>query len=199
MISKMFFFNFIKNKRNLFLKFLIPFVIVTASFQVGYGKITLVMLLIFAVITGSGLKVIKLKTSGIYNRLIISPFKKSSLFSEIVIITSFFYFLQFIPTLIIASLYDSFLIILYSLIAIFIVVLIGTLIGIHAKSLGEIHLYSIIFLIPLIALTMINNSFSYILPFAAIFRSNYTIYTFIYPCIIALVLLFVLIIDSKRL
>lgn len=199
MISKIFFLDFIKNKKNLFLKFFIPFIIVTASFQVGYGKITLVMLLIFAVITGSGLKIIKLKNSGIYKRLIISPIKKSGLFSEIVMITSIFYFLQFIPTLIVASLYENFLIILYSFIAILIIVLIGILIGIHAKSLGEIHLYSIIFLIPIIAFTMINNNISKILPFASIFRSNYTIFTLIYPFIVVMVLLFVLILDSKRL
>jgi hypothetical protein len=199
MIFRMFFLDFTKNKKNLFLKFLIPFVIVTATFQIGYGKITFVMLLIFAVITGSGLKIIKLKNSGLYKRLIIGPSKNESLFSEIAVITSFFYFLQFIPTLIVVSLFDSVLIFLYSLIAILIVVLIGILIGIHAKSLGEIHLNSVVFLIPLIAFTMTDSAISYIFPFAAIFHSNYLISNLVPSCIVALILILILMVDVKRL
>ena len=91
------------------------------------------------------------------------------------------------------------MIILYSFIAILIVVSIGIIIGIHAKNLGEIHLYSIIFLIPLIGFTMINSKFSYIFPFASIFHSNYTLYTLVLPSITVLGLFFLMIFDVKRL
>ena len=199
MISKIFFLDFIKNKKNLILKFIIPFIIVFTAFQFGYGRITLVMLLIFTVITGAGLKIVKLKTSGVYNRLIISPIKKSNLFFEITIVTSFFYFIQFIPALIVTIFYENIMVIIYSFIAILLVVLCGILIGIHAKSLGEIHLYSIIFLIPLIGFTMTNSSFSHIFPFASIFHSNYTFLTLFYPVIFFGGLFLLLLLDVKRL
>ena len=199
MISRMFFLDFIKNKKNLLLKFFIPFIIVTVAFQFGFGKITLVMLLIFTVITGSGLKIIKLKTSGVYNRLIISPLGKSNLFLEIATITSLFYFIQFIPALFVAAFFGDILIIPYSIIAIIIIVFIGILIGIHAKSFGDIHLYSILAFIPLIGFVMVKSNFSLIFPFISIVDSEYTIFTLITPCITILFLCFILIFDVKRL
>jgi hypothetical protein len=199
MISKMLLLDSIKNKKNLVLKFLIPLVIVSASFQVGYGNITLVMLLIFAVITGAGLKIVKLKTSGVYKRLLISPIKKRDLFFEITIVTSFLYFLQFIPALLVAAFYESPLIILYALIAIMIVVFIGILTGIHAQGFGEIHLYSILLFIPLIGFTMINSDISLVFPFIAIVHSKYTIFTLIIPCLTLFFLSLLLLVDVHRL
>jgi hypothetical protein len=199
MISKIFLSDFLRNKKNLFLKFFIPFLIVLVSYQFGYGRITLVMILLFTAITGAGLKIIKLKTSGIFPRLIISPLKKSHLFFEISMTASIFYFIQFIPALLVSVLYENIFIILYSFLAVLVVVIIGVLIGIHAKTLGEIHLYSIGFFIPLIALTMTESNLSYIIPFASIFHSHYTIVTFILPFLFVLILFFILFFDAKHL
>ncbi len=199
MISELLFLDFIKNKKNLLLKFLIPFIIVFISFQIGYGKITLVMLLIFTTITGSGLKIVKLKMSKMYDRLLISPLTKNRLFLEIAFITSVIYFVQFLPSLIVAALFEHIFIVIYSFMAILIIVFLGVLTGMHAKSLGEIHLYSIVFLIPLIALVMIPNDISYIVPFAAIYRSQYSLFTFLLSFSFYLLIFFIVFVDSKRL
>lgn len=199
MISHIFLSDFLRNKKNLFLKFFVPFLIVLVSFQFGYGRITLVMVLLFTAITGAGLKIIKLKTSGVFTRLIISPLKKSHLFVEISLTSSVLYFVQFLPALGVSLFYENFLIMLYSFIAVLIVVIIGVLIGIHAKTLGEIHLYSIGFFIPLIALTMTESNLSYVIPFASIFHSQYTIVTFILPFLFVFILFSVLFFDAKRL
>lgn len=199
MISELLFLDFIKNKKNLLLKFLIPFIIVFISFQIGYGKITLVMLLIFTTITGSGLKIVKLKMSKMYDRLLISPLTKNRLFLEIAFITSVIYFVQFLPSLIVAALFEHIFIVIYSFMAILIIVFLGVLTGMHAKSLGEIHLYSIVFLIPLIALVMIPNDITYIVPFAAIYRSQYSLFNFLLSFSFYLLICFIVFVDSKRL
>jgi MFS-type transporter involved in bile tolerance (Atg22 family) len=72
MIWKMLVLDYIQNKRNLIIKFVFPLILFLPAYSFSEGNSILVLILIFTIMTGTGLKIAKLKSNSLYNRLIIS-------------------------------------------------------------------------------------------------------------------------------
>ena len=198
MIANMLVLDYMKSKRDFLFKILLPFIIIFAAFQSGYGNMVLVMVLIFTILTGAGLKIAKLKNNNIYDRLLISPLDNKLFFLEFTATYTGLYILQFIPIFIVASFYNSFLIVPFLILAIAMIVIIGILIGIHATSFGEVHLYSIFTVIPLIGVAMMDNPISYMFPFLYITLPMFSIQGIFLCLIITIFLYIILIIDVSR-
>ncbi len=199
MIEKMLWMDYTKSKKNLLLKISVPFILVFASYQVGFGNLALVMILIFTIITGAGLKIVQLKNEGLYNRLIAAPILKRRLFVEITVVSIGLYVLQFLPTIFVGVYYNNFEILAFLLLSVILVVLIGILVGIHSKSYGQIHLNSLVTVLPLAAIAMIPISLSYVFPFIYISTSAYSFEGFVFSGITIIIGFFVLFIDVSRL
>lgn len=198
-MEKVLWMDFTKSKKNLLLKMCVPLLLVFASYQMGFGNIALVMVLIFTVITGAGLKIVQLKNEGVYNRLIAAPISKRWLFLELTSASIGFYFIQFLPTILIGVYYDSLAIVLFLFLSIILVVLIGTLVGIHAKSFGQIHLNSLITVLPLAAVALLPLSVSYFFPFIYISNSLYSLEGFFLSGTVIVGFFSVLLVDVSRL
>jgi hypothetical protein len=166
--------DFIKSKKNLLLKLLLPFTLAVVSYQMGFGNLAVVMILIFTVITGAGLKIVQLKNNGVYNRLITAPVSKPRLFGEMTMMSVGLYTIQFLPTFVLAVYYNSIAILIFLVLSLLIVVPIGTLVGIHATSFGQIHLQSLLTVLPLAAIAMIPLWVSYLFPFIYVVQGTYS-------------------------
>ena len=190
--------DFIKNKKNLMLKILLPFSIVLISYQYGFGNLALIMVMIFTINIGAGLKIVQLKTNGLYDRIIASPASNQRLFFEMICLFIIFYFIQFLPTFLLALYYTGIASFLFSLFSLIIIVLIGSLVGIHTKTFGQMHLQSIITVLPLAALTIIPFSLSYYFPFIYVSNSLYSLMGISSSLIVIIALYLILIIDISR-
>ena len=165
MIGRILLRDYLKSPRNLALKILLPFIVVFVSAYYGYATLALIMILIFTVVTGSGLKIVSLKTAKVFDRLLILPVSKRRLFAEYAGGYAVLYSVQLLPALLVGMWYSSGVVVVYALLSIFIIVIIGTLVGIHAKSYGEIHLFSLFAVIPLVGLALMKEPLSYMFPF----------------------------------
>jgi hypothetical protein len=198
-MEKMLWMDYTKSKKNLLLKICVPFILVFTSYQIGFGNLALVMVLIFTVITGAGLKIVQLKNEGLYSRLIAAPISKRQLFMELTSVSIGLYFLQFFPTMLLGVYYNNSETIIFLFLSIILVVFIGTLVGIHSKSFGQIHLNSLITVLPLAAVAMIPVSLSYWFPFIYIATSLYSLEGFFLSGIVIVGVFFVLLADVSRL
>ena len=199
MMEKILWADYIKNKKSIALKVGIPLILVLGSYQFGYGNLSLVMIIIFTIITGTGLKIVQLKSNGIYNRLISAPITKKRLFLEIASVYIGLYYLQFLPAVLISTYYTNISVILISFLSIFIVVCIGILIGVHVKSLGQIHLISFFTVLPLGAVSVIPFSISFIFPFIYLTKSIITFEGMIFSTCVCIGLISLLLFDVSRL
>jgi hypothetical protein len=199
MMERILWLDYTKSKKNLVLKMSLPFLLVFASYQMGFGNLALVMVLIFTVITGAGLKIVQLKNEGVYNRLIAAPISKRRLFLELTSVSIGLYFLQFLPTLLLGVYYNHMEMLMFSFLSIVLVVLIGTLVGIHAKSFGQIHLNSLITVLPLAAVAIVPVFLSYFFPFIYIVKSVYSWGGFLLSSVVIIGFFSVLLVDVSRL
>jgi hypothetical protein len=191
--------DFTKNKKNLLLKLVLPFALTLVAYQIGFGNLSVIMILIFIVITGAGLKIVQLKSSGVYNRLITAPVSKPQVFIEMTILSVGIYTLQFLPTFLVSMYYNNIMILLFLLLSLFIVVPLGILVGIHATSFGQIHLQSLLTVLPLAALAMIPAWVSYLFPFVYVVQGTSSWQGGIGSLGIILGLLLVIFVDVSRL
>jgi hypothetical protein len=199
MIGKMLVLDFIQNKKKLVIKFVFPLILFIPTYTFFGGNSILVLILIFTIMTGTGLKIAKLKSNGLYNRLIIAPVTKKRLFFEFSITSSALFFLQFLPVLILAAFLDKFEVLLFSFFSILLIVVIGTIIGIHSRSLGDVHFNSFISVIPLIGLSMVNLQISYFFPFIYIIHSSYSLEAAGISLLTLIILYGILLLDVSRL
>ncbi len=199
MMGKILWMDYTKSKKNLLLKMCLPFILVFASYQMGFGNLALVMVLIFTVITGAGLKIVQLKNEGVYDRLIAAPISKQRLFLELTLASIGLYVLQFLPTLLLGVYYDHFEMLMFSFLSIVLVVVIGTLVGIHARSLGQIHLNSLMTVLPLAAVAIVPVFLSYLFPFIYVSKSLYSWDGFFLSSGVIIGFFSVLLIDVSRL
>jgi len=109
------------------------------------------------------------------------------------------YFLQFLATLFVGVNYENMEVLAYSMLPISIVVLVGILVGIHANSFGQIHLNSLITVLPLAAMAMIPMSISYLFPFIYIAQAIFTLEGFLFSWLVILGLYIMLLVDVSRL
>jgi len=198
-MGKIIWLDFLKNKKNLLIKICLPFLLVFLSYQIGFGNLALVMVLIFTIITGAGLKIVQLKNEGLYSRLMTAPISKRRLFVEVTTSSIGLYFLQFLPTILLGVYYNQLEMFVFLLLSIVLVVVIGTLVGVHSRSFGQIHLNSLLTVLPLAGLGMIPVSVSYFFPFIYVAKSLYSLEGIFFSSLVALGFFFLLVIDVSRL
>ncbi len=199
MMEKILWEDYIKNKKGIALKVGLPFGLVLGSYQFGYGNLTLVMIIIFTIITGAGLKIVQLKSNGLFDRLISAPITKKRLFLEMTSMYIALYYLQFLPAMLVSAYYDTIWVLLFSFLSIIIVVGIGIIIGVHVKSLGQIHLISFFTVLPLAAVSVIPFSISYLFPFIYLTKSIISFDGIIFSLGVSIILISLLIYDVSRL
>ncbi len=162
-IAKVLVADYTKSMRNLIFKIIIPFFIVFISKKFGFAEVSLIMLIMFATLTGSGINVVKLKISGIYNRIIVSPISKPIFFLKFVAVYTLIYFMQFLPaTMLVAA--EKPILVVFVFLSVAMLTAFGTLLGIYSRSLGSMHFNATLLILPLIALSMAKTKLSYILP-----------------------------------
>jgi hypothetical protein len=183
--------EFWQNKKSAFLKVVLPFVIVTGAGIAGYAGFGLAMLLIFTGLLGAGMSVVRLKTGGMYDRLIASPVRKPELFLEIAGAQSLILLIQYLPALFGAAYFAGPAIICPAFFSLLIVVVIGVAIGAISKGLGDMHVNATLAVLPLLLATFVPFPATRILPFHAIIAPEITVSGIIFP-IITLVVLYLL-------
>ncbi len=165
MIARLILDEFRQNRTSAVGKVAVPFVFVAMAGIAGYAGLALVMLLIFAGVLGAGMSIVRLKTSGLYDRLIASPAGKPALFLEIAGAESLLLMIQYIPAMAGAAWFTGPSLILPAVLSILFVVVIGISVGIVAKGIGEMHLYGIMATLPLLLATFVPFQSVRILPF----------------------------------
>jgi len=175
--------EFIHSKKTACLKAAVPFVIVAGAGMAGYAGFGLAMLLIFTGVIGSGMSVTRLKTGGVYDRLIASPVRKTDLFLEIAGAQTLILLVQYLPALAIAVYFTGPEIIYPAILSILFVVIIGIGIGTASKGLGDVHLNATLAVLPLILATFVPLPATRVLPFYAIVTPELTIPGIILPLV----------------
>jgi hypothetical protein len=191
MIGRMMLREFSRNKKTALLKLSIPFVVVVGAGFAGYAGFGLAMLLVFTGVIGAGMSVVRLKTGGMYDRLIASPVRKTDLFLEIAGAQTLILVVQYLPALVVAAYFAGTAIIYPAIISMLIVVVIGIAIGAASKGLGDMHLNATLAVLPLLLATFVPVPVTRILPFHAIISPELTVSAIILP-IVTLVVLYLL-------
>lgn len=183
--------EFSSNKKTAFIKVAVPLMIVAGAGFAGFAGIALVMLLVFTGVIGAGMSMIRLKSVGMYDRLIASPVRKTNLFLEITGAQALIIVVQYLPALAAAVYFSGLAIVFPAILSLLIVVIIGMAIGTASKGLGDMHLNATLAVLPLLLLTFVSYPATHILPFHAVIAPEFTILGIILP-IITLIILFVL-------
>lgn len=188
MIGKMMLREFAQNRKAAFLKVAVPLVIVAGAGFAGFSGIALAMLLVFTGVFGAGMSVVRLKTGGMYDRLIASPARKTDLFREIVGAEALILLLQYLPSLAAAAYFSGPAVIYPAVLSLMVVVVIGIGIGTASKGLADMHLNATLVVLPLLVATFVPFPATRILPFHAIIVPEFTIPAFLLPAITLIVL-----------
>ena len=109
------------------------------------------------------------------------------------------YSLQLAPAIIVGIKYSNPGELLFIVLSIFLVTIIGTLMGIHAKGFGEIHLFSLFTMIPLVGLAMMKLPISYCFPFIFVTYSTVDLLGFLFSLVVILAVVLILLVDVSRL
>jgi hypothetical protein len=183
MIGKMMIREFTQNRKTALLKVALPFVIVAGAGFAGYAGIGLAMLLVFTGVIGAGMSVVKLKTVGMYDRLIASPVRKTDLFLEIAGAQTLILMMQYIPALAAAAYFSGLAIVYPAVLSMLVVVVIGIAIGTASRGLGDMHLNATLAVLPLLVATFAPIPVARILPFHAVIAPEITVSVIVLPAI----------------
>jgi hypothetical protein len=150
------------------LKILLSAGFVAVSALVHREGFALALLVIFSGITGPAIRIMTIRTSGLYDRLIASPASKPALVLGYTGIWSAAVFAALVPAVAIALVLLGPGIILPVGTGTVLAVTIGTLCGLAAKTLGDAHLIAILATVPLIIATILPGPQSLVLPYSSI-------------------------------
>jgi hypothetical protein len=183
MIGQMMIREFSQNKKTALLKIAVPFVIVIGAGAAGYAGFGLAMLLIFTGVIGAGMSVVRLKTGGMYDRLIASPVRKTDLFLEIAGAQTLIMVVQYLPALAAAAYFTGPAALYFSILSLLVVVVIGIAIGTASKGLGDMHLNATVVVLPLLLATFVPFAATRILPFHGIIAPEFTVPGILLPVV----------------
>ena len=183
MIGRMMVLEFGREKRTALLKIGLPFIVVIGAGLGGYAGFALAMLLVFTGLIGAGMSIVKLKTSGMYDRLIASPVRKSDLFLEIATAQTAILLIQYLPAIEAAVFFTSAGLIFPAVLSLLLVVVIGIIIGIASSGLGSMHLNATLAVLPLLVAVVIPVRAARILPFQAIVSPGLTLPEVLLPVV----------------
>jgi hypothetical protein len=183
MMGRMMIRDFFHNRKSALLKVVIPFVIVSGAGFVGYAGIGLAMLLVFTGVIGAGMSVVKLKTTGFYDRLIASPVRKIDLFLDIAGAQTLILVMQYLPSIAAAAYFSGPAIIYPAVLSLLVVVVIGIAIGTASRGLGDMHLNATLAVLPLLLATFAPAPMVRILPFHALIVPELSFPAIVLPAI----------------
>ncbi len=150
-------------------RIIVPLVVVTVGGLLGYAGLILIALLIFVVVTGTAINLVKLRLSGMFRRVVVSERPKSEIFSAYTANFVLIYSAQFLPAMLAGAYFGGLVILPYAELSLILAAISGTFVGLASKSLGSVHLYAVLVTVPLILLG-INAS-----PVKALFPMGYVI------------------------
>ena len=150
-------------------RIMVLLIVVVVAGLMGYAGLLLMALLIFVVVTGTAINLVKLRLSGMFRRGVVSERSKTEVFSAYTAIFVLIYTVQFLPAILAGAYFGGLLIIPYAEISLILAAISGTFVGLVSKSLGSVHLYAVLVTIPLILLGIIPN------PVKALFPMGYVI------------------------
>lgn len=150
MIGRLIIREFWQGRGSALLKVAFPSVIVAGAGMAGYAGAGLAMILIFAGVISAGMGVMRLKTCGMYDRLIASPAEKPGLFLEITGAELIILSAQYLPAAVVAAWYSGLEILLPALLSLLGVGIIGVSVGIVSRGIGDLHLIGSLAVIPLL-------------------------------------------------
>jgi hypothetical protein len=150
------------------LKILLSAGFVAVSALVHREGFALALLVIFSGITGPAIRIVTLRTSGLYDRLKASPASKPAMVLGYTGIWSAAVFAALVPAAAIAMALLGPGIILPMGTGTVLAVTIGTLCGLGAKTLGDAHLLAILATVPLIIATIVPGPQTLVLPYSSI-------------------------------
>jgi hypothetical protein len=146
-----------------------PLIAVLVAGLWGYAGLVLVTLIIFVVVTGTAINLVKLRLSGMFRRVVVSERSKREIFSAYTANFVLIYTAQFLPAILAGAYFGGLLILPYAELSLILAAISGTFVGLVARTLGSVHLFAILVTIPLIVLGMPSN------PVKAFFPMGYVI------------------------
>lgn len=165
MIGRLIIREFWQGKTSALLKVVFPSLIVTGAGMAGYAGAGLAMILIFAGIISAGMGVMRLKITGVYDRLIASPAEKPALFLEITGAELTLLSAQYLPAAAVAAWLTGPEILLPAVLSLLSVGIIGVSLGIMSRGVGDLHLLGTLAVIPLLLATYAPFPVTRIMPF----------------------------------
>jgi hypothetical protein len=150
-------------------RIIVPLVVVAVGGLLGYAGLILIALLIFVVVTGTAINLVKLRLSGMFRRVVVSERPKREIFSAYTANFVLIYSAQFLPAMLAGAWFGGLMILPYAELSLILAAISGTFVGLVSKSLGSVHLYAVLVTVPLILLG-INSS-----PVKALFPMGYVI------------------------
>lgn len=190
--------DYVKSRKSVVLKVTLPFAVVLGSSIMGYQAVALAMMIIFSVMTGSAMNIVKLKVSGIYDRLVIAPISKRKMFLKFLGVYTLLYCIQFSPAIAVVAVSNGAAVI-FSVLSIGTVAVAGTLVGMYSQSLGEVHLNSTLCIFPLLFLAVTNYKIAYAFPFIYVRLSTFDAGSFLFSLITLAALYSLLLAKASRL
>lgn len=150
------------------LKTVILTVLVAGAALVQKEGLVLALLLIFSGVTGPAIRIMTLRTSGIFDRIMVSPVNKPAVFLLYTGIWSTAVLSALVPAVAISLYLLGPALLVPIITGSILAASIGTLSGLAATTLGDAHLYAILATAPLVAGTLIPGPWSLVLPFSSL-------------------------------
>lgn len=150
------------------LKTVILTVLVAGAALVQKEGLALALLLIFSGVTGPAIRIMTLRTSGIFDRIMVSPVNKPAVFLLYTGIWSTAVLSALVPAVAISLYLLGPALLVPIITGSILAASIGTLSGLAATTLGDAHLYAILATAPLVAGTLIPGPWSLVLPFSSL-------------------------------
>ncbi|MBP1927920.1 hypothetical protein J2741_000467 [Methanolinea mesophila] len=150
-------------------RMIVPAAAVLVAGLWGYSGLVLTVLLIFVVVAGTAINLVKLRLSGMFRRLVVSERPKNEIFSAYTANYVLLYTAQFLPAMLAGAFFEGALIIPFAELSLILAAISGTLVGLVARTLGSVHLFAILVTLPLVLLGITQN------PVGALFPMGYVI------------------------
>lgn len=157
----------------LIVKAVVSLLVVALAALVSREGLALAIIIVFMGVTGPAIRLVTMKMSGIYDRLIVSPVSKPRFFLEFSGLWGIAVLLPLIPAIAVVAILTSPAAIVPVLTGTILAVMLGTMAGVLSRGLSDAHLAALLAAGLLIAVTLVTSPLTVFLPYASLSAGAY--------------------------
>jgi hypothetical protein len=157
----------------LIVKAVVSLLVVALAALVSREGLALAIIIVFMGVTGPAIRLVTMKMSGIYDRLIVSPVLKPRFFLEFCGLWGIAVLLPLVPAIAVVTFLTGPAAIIPVISGTVLAVTLGTMAGFLSRGLSDAHLAALLVAGLLIALTLIKTPVAGLIPYASLLAGAY--------------------------